>query len=411
LGNEKNDYRFHCMNSYNEMKILLIGDCHFRVNNIPQTEVFIRKIDEYLKENHVDVIVVLGDVLDTHERLHSELLNKAISFIKLLSTYTKTYVLVGNHDAINNSIFLTDKHWMNCMKPYPNVVIVDDIVKFNPIPDILFVFCPYVPDGRFHEALHTQFETFEKITCIFAHQSITGGKMGGIVSNAERWEEHEPVVISGHIHDKQWVQPNMYYTGSIMQHSFGDNLDKSMLLLECNMTRSGGDEKVINLPTASLHFHEIDLHLPKKFLVHYAIDQLTKEILENILVERKESDSEYKIIVGGDYEEFKSFKKTTLYKEFVKSKVKISFKQPRKELEQMKQMNEEMRRKYSGVKQQTFFSVLKDLLVSSETEKDELQSIYSALISEQCDVSAEHGETKFLEEQRAEPKAVRENEN
>jgi DNA repair exonuclease SbcCD nuclease subunit len=375
------------------MKILLIGDCHFQVNNIPQTEVFIRKIDEYLKANPVDIIVVLGDVLHSHERIHSDILNKAISFIRLLSTYTKTYVLVGNHDAINNSIFLTDKHWMNCMKSYPNVVIVDDIVKYNPIPEILFVFCPYVPDGRFHEALHTQFETFEKITCIFAHQSITGGKMGGIVSNAERWEEHEPVLISGHIHDKQWVQPNMYYTGSIMQHSFGDKLDKSMLLLETSVGDEGDEkDKVINLPTTSLHFHEIDLHLPKKFLVHYAIDQLTKEILENILMERKESDSEYKIIVGGDYEEFKSFKKTTLYKEFVKSKVKISFKQPRKELEQMKQMNEEMRKKYSQVKQQTFFSVLKDLLGSSDAEKDELQSIYQVLISEQVTSGCEETE-------------------
>ena len=46
-----------------------------------------------------------------------------------MSEITMTYILVGNHDMINNQQFLTDNHWMNGLKQWDNIVIVDHPVQ------------------------------------------------------------------------------------------------------------------------------------------------------------------------------------------------------------------------------------------------------------------------------------------
>ena len=38
-------------------------------------------------------------------------------------------LLVGNHDYINNQQFLTNNHWMNAMKDWNNVTIIDKVIK------------------------------------------------------------------------------------------------------------------------------------------------------------------------------------------------------------------------------------------------------------------------------------------
>jgi predicted MPP superfamily phosphohydrolase len=79
-------------------KIVAIGDPHAKTDNIPEVTLFTQKLYEYLEENPPDIIVVLGDLLDTHERLHTSPLNIAYDFIKRLRDIAPTYVLVGNHD-------------------------------------------------------------------------------------------------------------------------------------------------------------------------------------------------------------------------------------------------------------------------------------------------------------------------
>ena len=79
-----------------------------------------------------------------------------------------------------------------------------------------------MPPGRFHEALGTK--KWTDATCIWAHQEFYGCKMGAIVSvEGDKWDLHSPLVISGHIHSKQRPQENVYYSGSAMQHAFGES--------------------------------------------------------------------------------------------------------------------------------------------------------------------------------------------
>ena len=294
------------------MKVLFIGDQHFETKNLPQVDIFINKLKCYLEENKVDIIVSMGDLLHKHERLHTLCLNKAVEYINMLSSFAKTYILVGNHDATSNTIFLGENHWLNCLKNKKLCTIIDNVVIEN-FNNIKLTFVPYVSDGRFKEALNTRKDEWEESDIIFSHQLINNAKMGSIISeNVEDWDENLPLVISGHVHDKQKVQSNWYYLGSCSQQAFGESHDKTILLLTIN------DNK-------NIKFEEINLHLPTKKIIYMDISDI-----DNIdEIKFKDKDIEYKIVFNGEQSEFDSFRKTNKYKNIKKLGVKLDFKHKR----------------------------------------------------------------------------------
>ena len=86
--------------------VLFIGDPHFQVSNIIEVDLFLEKIINLATIKKPDIIVISGDILHTHERLHTVALNKAYELIDNMRKISKTYVLVGNHDYNNYSMKL-----------------------------------------------------------------------------------------------------------------------------------------------------------------------------------------------------------------------------------------------------------------------------------------------------------------
>ena len=115
------------------VKIIAIGDQHFKTDNIPEIDIFVEKIENIIIEKKPDFVVLLGDLLHTHEKLHTVPYNKALNFIKIIRKHSLVFVLVGNHDYQNNSQFLTTNHWLNALKEWDNVLIVDKFIKHNSI--------------------------------------------------------------------------------------------------------------------------------------------------------------------------------------------------------------------------------------------------------------------------------------
>ena len=293
------------------INILIIGDPHFKVENIKEVELFIEKIEKLAIEKTPDLIVILGDILHDHERLHTIPLNKSYDFINRMRNISKTYVIVGNHDMINHITYLTDHHWMNALKEWNNVVIVDKVV-YNTINNEKLVFVPYVEPGRFQEALDTINDEWKDASCIFAHQEFYGCKMGAIVSEiGDKWNLKNPHIISGHIHANQKIQENIYYTGSAMQNAFGES-EKNIIAY-------------INLENKKYNLEEIDLELPRKKIVYMDVEKV-----DNYIVPENTEDK-IKVSVSGEYDEFKTFKKTKKYKELLKSGVKVVFKAKKKD--------------------------------------------------------------------------------
>jgi len=354
------------MSNLPQIRILCIGDQHFKPSNIQVVDIFLQKLEEWLKKNPVDLIVSLGDLLHTHERLHTQALNKALQYIDILSRYASTRILIGNHDGINNQIFLSENHWLNVVKTYRNVKVVDNIlvenVGFTSCPStscstIKMTFCPYVPDGKFRHALDTRRGEWEDSQIIFAHQLFDGAKMGSIVvQDVEKWGENEQMIVCGHIHDSHWVQDNIYIVGSAMQDSFGEREDKTLLLLELSEKDTSSHEKLNRgILENTSKFRLVDLDLPKKRILYMDMAELSEFDLDLI-----RENTEYKLTVDGEEEEFNAFKKTLKYKEISK-RCRIVFKHKRTFIVNKKESirNEDENQK---IERQEFKTLLKELV-------------------------------------------------
>lgn len=310
--------------------ILFIGDPHFKTNNIREVDMFIERTMSLVKSQHpLDLVVIGGDLLDYHERLHTDCLNRAHDFVSMLSSIVHTVVLVGNHDMITNTQFLNSNHWMNAMKKWNNVTIVDTVIELDsPSGKHHFVFCPYVYPGRFKEAL-SSLSSLSNVDAIFCHQEFKGAKMGAIVSeNGDEWPLDYPQIISGHIHSRQKPQDNIYYPGSSMQHAFGESEKNILPILTWDDSSSGGNYKI----------NEIDLKLPRKRTIHIDTDDLADYDC------KISGGDKIRLSVSGSFEKFKAFKKTAKYKKLIKNNdIKVVYRVPRQQQqEQLRQLEHDI---------------------------------------------------------------------
>lgn len=290
------------------VRAFIIGDPHFSPKKILQGKEFIKRCLSAARKAEPDFIVCLGDILDTHETVKVPAHNLAEKFLNELSRIAHTYLLIGNHDLINHTQFLTTNHIFGPFKKWKGLTIVDDITEAY-YGDKNFIFCPYVPNGRFIEALQTVEEDgilWDMATCIFAHQEFKGCKMGCFISETgDEWDPEYPPVISGHIHDAQYVEPNIHYVGSAMQHAFGEKCNKRVWIVDFKESQNFEKE-------------EIDLGLKGKKIVNIEyedIEDFDKSILEKFDV---------RINLKATREQFATFRKSRLYVELVGLGVKFS---------------------------------------------------------------------------------------
>jgi len=373
------------------MKILAIGDPHFKVDNTEETIHFSNLLSTYLEENQdIEYIVVLGDVLHDHEKLNTFALNNAVEFFKMLISHKrKVYCLVGNHDATSNTIFLSDNHWMKILKGWDGLTVVDKPIKVNlsstdhgsdtyhGTEEEFIVLCPYVPPGRFVEALN-YISDWNKSKIVFGHQEVDGVKMGMIVANGvEEWKEEYPMLILGHIHDKQKLNNNVYVVGSCLQHSYGEGSDKSLALINVPLKDVGFDD-----------IEEIYLEIKKKKIIYADVSEF-KEIQEKIRNENK--NIEYKIVFSGNESDFKAIKNSTIYKDTLDmEKVKnITFKnklkKDKKIVNDKGEEIEELKDKNIEELNNDFYECLTKLII--EENDPYLQSLYEHILYGKDDMS------------------------
>lgn len=267
---------------------LIIGDPHFKVSNIRETDGMVEAIIKVANERKPDIIVVLGDILDRHETIHVSPLSRSIDFLRRLMEIAPTYVLIGNHDLKNNRQFLSNEHPFVGLKYWGPRMNIIDITTLVVIKQKTFVFVPYVPPGRFIEALQVCPE-WTNATCIFGHQEFKGAQMGAIISiEGDDWSLNNPYVVTGHIHDYQEPQVNILYTGTPIQHAFGDRHDKSISYIK------------YHAPHIREHTR-IDLGLPRKQIIRINCADISGYIPQD--------NCELKIIIKGTSGEIKAIMK------------------------------------------------------------------------------------------------------
>lgn len=317
-------------------RILVIGDPHFKVNNPTETEEMSRQILKIATNKKPDLIVCLGDVLDRHQNIHVNPLTWAVKFLSDLSDIAPLYCLVGNHDRPNNSSFLTPYHGLTACSKWPNTTIVDQVKTLSLPSGLNLVFVPYVPPGRFHEALGTGNIELSNVHCIFAHQEFYGAKSNSISSkNGDSWPENYPLVISGHYHDYQRLANNLIYVGSPIQHKFEESEDKTISLFSfippsftppSNSPSSftpnfNSTSTSTNINSTSWKEERLSLGLPVKKIYTMSVDQFLNWSPTN---SNSTDLSHSKLIITGTSTEIQNVLKLPQVKSLLQSGLKIS---------------------------------------------------------------------------------------
>ena len=301
------------------VKFVCIGDPHFKEDNIIEARSIIDKTVEYVKEADLDFLVILGDLLDKHERYYEKPYNLAMEWLWKLQEVVPLFFVVGNHDLRNNKQFLTSAHAYNPCKAWPNITICDNVV-IRDIKGMRFTFVPYVYPGRFTEALETSTEVWETSACIFAHQEFVGCTLSGttISTVGDKWDSDNPMIISGHIHDEHTLVPKdpegtgyIHYVGALIQASFGEKDNNAMWL--CEIEKDEGDEE--EGESCNFTHEKVDLEFPKKVEHHMDVKDLTVELVKEYSLSR----DKHKIKLSLTQDELLIFRKSEVQKELKRS--------------------------------------------------------------------------------------------
>lgn len=364
--------------------ILVIGDTHFQTNAFVEGEALRKRCVEIAYVTKPSVIILLGDTLDTHETAKQSPFNQACLFIEQLSELAVVYVIIGNHDYINQHQFLSDKHFFNPLKKWHNVHIVDKptLVRMCdatiPTPDTTFTIClcPYVAPGRLIEALdmlavhHPDDWTLSK--CIFGHHEIKNVMYRGRNSSVgDEWFSSLPLFISGHIHEACDIGDNVCYVGSSRQVAIDESPDKNIWHILFDMPDE--DTILTYLKKRDIWISKIPLNLKGMKEIRCSYDNLSSFDFDML------NHYHIKLHITGLSSQFKIFKKSHLHAKMVREGIRIYF-DPISDNSHLSQLvSENFDRHHDRQEQYTFEHILHSLVM---TKPDPIKEIYQHIIDE-----------------------------
>lgn len=213
--------------------ILTIGDPHIRNDQLLLSKKMIKAVLNAAKDINPDIIVIMGDILHSHDVIKLSPLSIAHKFIDDLSKIAPVILLIGNHDIANNQVYLPEQsipeHPFVGLKEWPNVTVCDQATLFE-INDMTFCAVPYVPPGRYMETIKDI--NIPSITAFFSHQEFRGVKARLIDTEGscitESWPNNYPLNICGHFHEAQIISKNLIYVGTPHQQTFAESDNKAL---------------------------------------------------------------------------------------------------------------------------------------------------------------------------------------
>ena len=93
------------------IRALVIGDPHLKASETADGSRYLKAILRIATDTKPSMIVLLGDILDTHNVVRNSAFRMATQLIDTLRKIAPTVVLIGNHDLVNNKQFQTEKHF------------------------------------------------------------------------------------------------------------------------------------------------------------------------------------------------------------------------------------------------------------------------------------------------------------
>ena len=333
------------------LSIFYITDIHFKDDCFAEGEEFIEKVLDMIDVVQPTRIIIGGDLLHTKNMSKQSPFDQTRRLLEGCADRALTDVIMGNHDLINKSQFLSDKHFFNPYKRWENITIIDRPMVI-PFGKKNLVLCPYVSPGRLIEALDTlatpnlnldcegslndesssdgdseqddceadleDFEPFDwkEADLIFTHADFQGYE-GNTEPKADKWDDSYPPVINGHIHKPCKIGTNIWCPGSSRQVDFNEDPDKRVWVItfpegerpDCE----AGDSK------EPFQYDAIDLGLTARKEIEMECSELKHfdfDLCEKYVI---------KIRIRGTAEQFKLFKASQLHAKMLRHKIKLDY--------------------------------------------------------------------------------------
>ncbi len=193
---------------------VLISDVHF---SMPNLELATKALDLALeKADELGVpCIIAGDLHDTKANIRGECVNAIRDALK--ASKCITYVLVGNHDKINEK---SEEHSLNFIED--RVIIINEPTQIMLAGFIVTAF-PYYHNS---EWLKEDLKKVEPGTIVIMHQGITGSNSGEYIQDKSAITTEDVKdfrVISGHYHTRQDIKCGRPQKGAVGLFSYIGN--------------------------------------------------------------------------------------------------------------------------------------------------------------------------------------------
>jgi DNA repair exonuclease SbcCD nuclease subunit len=272
---------------------MFLGDNHLRIHKFSLAVQYLTWINKFITEQKPDLVVNLGDALDTHAVIRSEVLNELMNHIYSVIDQGIPYIyLKGNHDQYSPK----DSKY-HALLPFKGRI--DNLHVIDSSQDLFgMTFVPYLPDGN----------DFPKTTlpiCV-AHQTFLGADYGPI--NALEGVDAETIsaeiIISGHIHKKHQLGKVVYVGSPYSQEASDVNQIKGI--------------SVFDTTNYAFRFYPTPLPTWRSFKFELGGEN-TQEVLHNRLAESVSNLSDHYVVeITGPKAEVVAYVESTKYLKLVK---------------------------------------------------------------------------------------------
>jgi DNA repair exonuclease SbcCD nuclease subunit len=203
---------------------VLISDVHYNLQTLPLADAAMGQA--ITKANTLNIpLIVAGDLHDTKANLRGECTKAMVKTFANISK-KKLYILIGNHDKINEK---SEEHALDFLEPWATLVD-KPMVLSNTNPSNLVAMIPYQSDPTMAVTFAKQYGPNYKI--LIMHQGLQSSNSGDYIHDKSAISKSDVAgyrVISGHYHTRQTIalpdSGSWSYIGNPYSLSFGEASD------------------------------------------------------------------------------------------------------------------------------------------------------------------------------------------
>lgn len=196
------------------VKAILISDIHYNMKNLELSDISLQETVKAANECNAPLIIC-GDLHDTKANLRAECIERIINTLQ--GCATKPYILVGNHDLVNER---GTNNALSFLEPLAHLIA--EPCYNEKLNTWLF---PYYSDVSKLLSFINKYCTTDKL--LIMHQGMKSASMGDYIQDHSAMEYNDIkqfTCFSGHYHKHQSIG-GFTYVGNPFTMSFGEAED------------------------------------------------------------------------------------------------------------------------------------------------------------------------------------------